>query len=594
MTIATHELVQSKCFHCGAPVNNASVELDGRAFCCAGCKSVYQILSESQLCTYYEFDRNPGISPSLHPSSRFEFLDDPLVVRQLTDFVDDSRAVLIFHVPTIHCSSCIWLLENLHRLDKGIVFSRVDFLQKSLLVRYSVEKTTLCRIVTLLSSLGYEPELNLGTIQKKPPRSKDRSLYLKLGVAAFCFGNIMLFSLPEYFAGTRADLFSRGLFGIINLILSLPVVVYSASLFYVSAFQGIKNRVINIDVPIALGIAVVFVRSFLEVIPGIGPGYFDSLTGLVFFLLIGRLFQNKTFESLNFERQYQSYFPLAAGLRRNGTEKTLPITTLRPGDRIVVRNNEIVPADSVVMDGSAQIDYSFVTGESHIASKQIGEIVYAGGKQVGSPIELEIIKGVSESNLIQLWNDFANSDKSKSRLLTLSASVGKYFTVVVLIIASSPLCLVVQWSLQDSRQLTAILIVACPCALALAAPFAFGTTMRIFGKRAILLKNAGIVESLAKVDTIVFDKTGTTHSNPSLRSSYTILWKVDLGRRIIRSASLARSSTHPFSRAIAEFLKVGRTREVNNFAEVEGEGIRGPSMDSPSGLARQNSSAPRH
>jgi len=574
MESATVEEAQALCFHCGTPAGNSDIEVDGKPFCCAGCKAVYQILSANQLCQYYNFDPNPGITPSLHAAPRFEFLDDPAVIQQLIDFSDGSATVLTLRIPQMHCSSCIWLLENLHKLDEGVGFSRVDFLKKTLLIRFAKQKTSLRKIVTLLTSLGYEPELNLGSIQKKPAQAMNRSLYLKLGIAAFCFGNIMLFSLPEYFAGSRADFSSRSLFGYINLLLSLPVALYSSSLFYVSAWQGLRKKIINIDVPIALGIGVVFVRSVVDVLLATGPGYFDSLTGLVFFLLIGRLFQNKTYEGLNFERHYQSYFPLAAAVRKNGDERTIPITSLRPGDRMILRNNEIIPADSVVMKGSARIDYSFVTGESNPVTKVVGEVAYAGGKQAGATVELEVIKEVSESKLVQLWNDFGGSERSKSRLLTLSTSIGKYFTIAILMLTA--VTVFFWWMVDHTRILnaaTAILIVACPCALALAAPFAFGTTMRIFGKRGFYLKNAGIVESLSKVDTIVFDKTGTL--TQTFHSSIQFVGMPLSEKEIRLVASLARNSTHPLSRTIVEHLAQKDLSDVHSFEEVEGEGIRG-------------------
>ncbi len=574
MELASEEEVQALCFHCGTPAGNSGIEVEGKPFCCAGCKAVYQIVSTIQLCQYYNLQQTPGITPPLQRAHRFEFLDDPAVSQQIVDFSDDSATVLTLQVPQMHCSSCIWLLENLHRLDEGIGFSRVDFLKKRVLIRFSKQKTSLRKIVTLLSSLGYEPELNLGSIQKGPARAINRSLYLKLGIAAFCFGNIMLFSLPEYFAGSRADLSSRSLFGYINLLLSLPVALYSSSLFYLSAWQGLRKGIINIDVPIALGIAVVFIRSMVEILLSTGPGYFDSLTGLVFFLLIGRLFQNKTYDGLNFDRQYQSYFPLAAAVRKNGEERTVPITSLRPGDRIVLRNNEIIPADAVVMKGSARIDYSFVTGESNPVAKEAGELAYAGGKQVGATVELEVIKEVSESKLVQLWNDFGGSEKTKSRLLTLSTSIGKYFTVAILLLTA--ITAFVWWMVDRTRMLdaaTAILIVACPCALALAAPFAFGTTLRIFGKRGFYLKNAGIVESFSKVDTIVFDKTGTL--TRTYHSSIRFVGKALDETEVRLVASLARSSTHPLSRTIVEHLAQRELSEVTSFEEIEGEGIRG-------------------
>ena len=567
-------LPETPCYHCGTAAAKSILIYDNKSFCCAGCRSVYQILNERQLCQYYEFEQSPGTTPTLRPAARYEFLDDPLIIRQLVDYSGGSLAVATLQIPEIHCSSCIWLLENLHKLNNGILFSRVNFLEKTLLVRFSQEKTSLKAIVSLLASLGYEPELNLASLKRAPATDHRRSLYLKIGVAAFSFGNIMLFSLPEYFAESRDDFASRSLFGYINLLLALPVAVYSSSLFYISAWQGLRKQAINIDVPIALGIAVVFLRSAIEVLLGIGPGYFDSLTGLVFFLLLGRLFQDKTYDALNFERKYESYFPLAVTVRKDGKETTVPITSIRPGDRILIRNNEIVPADAVVMEGAASIDYSFVTGESRVTSKEVGELVHAGGKQVGSSIEMEAVKAVSESKFVQLWNDFGDPERARTQLLTLSTTVGKYFTLGILAVAAGT---ALYWAFNGPSVLldamTAVLIVACPCALSLAAPFAFGTAIRLLGGRKFYLKNSGVVEALSKIDTIVFDKTGTLTETST--SSVHFVGPALSPEETQAIASIAHGSTHPLSRSIYQHLGARSLLKVTDFLETEGGGIRG-------------------
>jgi Cu+-exporting ATPase len=568
--------VATLCYHCGIPADGLAggIRHDGKLFCCAGCRAVYDILSKNRLCEYYGFQESPGVTPSVRRSSQYEYLDDPRVISRLVEYSSSAVSVVSFHIPQIHCSSCIWLLENLHKLDNGILFSRADFLKKSLLVRFSRLNTSLRRVVELLASLGYEPELTLGSSGAMARARPERSFYLKIGVAAFSFGNVMLFSLPAYFAASGTDLESRKLFGFINLLLALPVVFYSSSVFFSSAVQGLRRKTVTIELPIALGIAIAFTRSAAEVLLNLGPGYFDSLCGLVFFLLLGRLFQNKTYESLNFDRTYQAYFPLAVVVRRNGRETTVPVTVVRPGDRMVIRNNEIIPADAVVMRGAASVNYSFVTGESDILLKQPGDIVYAGGRQVGGAVELEAVKGPSQSSFTQLWNTFDAGGRSTARLLTLSGTVGKYFTAGLLLVSLGTA--VAWWHINPGRILetvTAVLIVACPCALALAAPFAFGTAMRIFGRNGLFLKNAGVVESLATVTAVVFDKTGTITRTDHSDVSFSGGALTEEERLMV--ASLARNSTHPLSRSITAFLSVTGFREVEQVEEQEGAGIQG-------------------
>ena len=566
--------VQTSCFHCGAPAGPDPVRFDGKRFCCAGCRTVYEILSRNQLCEYYAIDQAPGRASTLRHSRRFEFLDDETIGARLVERYAPRTAVARFSVPQIHCSSCIWLLENLQRLDPGISNTRTEFLRKSLIVRFDPERTSLRKIVELLASLGYEPELNLGSLGSPHDPPRDRTLYLRLGVAAFCFGNIMLFSLPEYLSSSPAAKDSRLFFYDLNLVLAIPVVFYSSTIYFTSALRGLAKRIINIDVPIALGISIVFVRSVVEVVSGTGPGFFDSLTGLVFFLLVGQVFQQKTYDSLNFEREYDSYLPLAVTRRTSDGDREVPVTGLKPGDRVVLRNQEVLPADAVLMNPRGSVDYSFVTGEAIPVALEQGALLHAGGRIVGTAVEVELVKEVSQSSLAQIWDAWPRSGGSKTRLLMLSNTLGKYFTLGTLFIAAAT---GIFWLVREPSHaldaVTAVLIVACPCALSLAAPFAFGTAMRLLGRRKLFLKSVAVIESMARVDTVVLDKTGTLTETSASDVRF-----VGAGlsvRERSAVAALAGNSPHPLSRSIARIACPDARSLVADFEEKEGEGISG-------------------
>ena len=554
------------CIHCGDPIRGDGIVEDGRVFCCNGCKAVYNILSRSDACP----------APVIRPVSdeRFAYLDEPGVIERLREFSDGTITAVTFSVPQMHCSSCVWLLENLYRFDAGILHSRADFLRKTIAVRYAEQKTTLRKVVELLASLGYEPTLTLDSIEKKPQGNPDRSLYAKIGVAGFCFGNIMILSFPEYFSGGTVEPALKSLFSYAILVLSLPVVFYSSTGYFRSAASGLRRRVVNIDVPIALGIVILFVRSVLDIAGETGSGYLDSMTGLVFFLLIGRLFQNRTYDSLNFDRTYTSYFPLAVTTRSNGSESTIPVTSLHPGDRMIIRNSEIVPADAVLMAGDAAIDYSFVTGESRTVAGLPGDRVHAGGRQQGSAIELEVVKAVSQSYLTQLWNDAAFRTEPQGNLSRLSNAVGKYFTAGIFLVAAGTGA---YWFPRDVATawdaITAVLIVACPCALALATPFAFGTALRVFGKGRLYAKNADVVETMSRIRTVVLDKTGTlTHAGGSGIRFVGEPLSAD-ERSVVKS--LVRNSHHPLSRVIYDSLAREPVLPVDGYEELPNAGITG-------------------
>ena len=562
------------CYHCGEECKDSTISINEKIFCCSGCKTVYEILNESNLCNYYSTEQSPGKTPKEFKSKDYDYLDDENIIRQLNNYTDDKISIVTFTIPQMHCSSCIWLLENLYKLNEGISHSEVDFLKKELTVRYNHNKISLKNLVQLISSIGYEPQIQLDILEKKRDRASNKKLYYKLGIAAFCFGNIMLFSFPEYLSIDVSDIFFKRFFGYLNLILALPVFFYSSSEYFISAYKGLKKKIVNIDFPVSIGIIVLFLRSSIEILTHSGAGYFDSMTGLVFFLLIGKLFQQKTYQSLNFERNYKSYFPLSVSVKKNYRQMSKPVSELVVGDRIVVRNDEIIPADSILFSGAGNIDYSFVTGESKPVNKVMGEFIYAGGRQRGESLELEVVKEVSQSYLTQLWNNNTFKKKEESDFTALSNLISKYFTAVVLLIAliSSAFWVPVNFGIA-LNVFTAVLIVACPCALALSTPFTLGNTLRIFGKNKFYLKNTTSIEEMAKVDEIVFDKTGTLTKINSSEINYVGKELDDFEQEIVKS--LAGNSNHPLSRKIYSFLKGKEKFAVSLFKEKTGKGIEG-------------------
>jgi len=565
------------CYHCGDECKDDSIRTDDKIFCCNGCKTVYEILDQNRLCNYYNLDQTPGISPDLNFGSRFDYLDDPSTIQKLLDFQNDNISKITFHIPQMHCSSCIWLLENLYKLNTGVSSSQVDFLKKELSVTFNQNKISLKGLVKLLTSIGYEPQILLESVDKKPEDAVSKRLHYRIGVAGFCFLNVMLFTFPEYLGIDFTDSFLKNFFISLNLILSLPVVFFSGWEYFGSALKGLRKKIINIDFPISLGILALFGRSIFEVAAQTGSGYFDSLTGLIFFLLLGKLLQEKTYSYLNFERNYKSFFPLSVSIKIENSEKSIPINKLMIGNRIIVRKNEIIPADSILLNGDGRIDYSFVTGESKPVNKVSGEFVYAGGRHLGSVIELEVIKDVSQSYLTQLWNNeiFNNPDKSAESYFTnFSNAVSKYFTFVILLIAFVAAGFWFQASIATALNVfTAVLIVACPCALALSTPFTLGNAMRILGRNKLYLRNTAVIEDLAKVDSIVFDKTGTITQLGKSDLIFTGNVLNSFQQKMIKS--LVRNSTHPLSRKIFNSLEADEFFPVTKFDEIPGLGITG-------------------
>jgi len=560
------------CSHCTDKCSSNSICIDDKIFCCEGCKTVYQILSENQLNNYYAIDKNPGITPKPYFKGKFSYLDDDDVLNKLLIFNDDDIAVVQFEIPAIHCSSCVWLLEKLDCLQKGVVSSQVNFIKKTLRITYNSSQVKLSDIVKKIAVIGYEPIISLEMLSEEKKKTNKEATY-RLGVAGFCFGNIMLLSLADYLGMDKNNFtLFHTVFNYLNFILSLPVFFYSAWPYFNSAFRGLKQKWLNIDVPISLGILVLFLRSSYEVFSSIGTGYFDSLSGLVFFLLIGKYFQNRTYKHLSFERDYKSYFPMAVTLLTGTGEIQILVKKLKKGDRILVRNEELIPADCVLISGNARIDNSFVTGENRNLSKSKGAIIYAGGKQIGSSIELEVIKEVSHSYLTELWNSTAFEKNESKSIKGVTDKISKYFTLAVLFIACISGIIWMQTDVGKAVQvISAILIVACPCALALSAPFALGNTLRIFGNHKFYLKNTDVIEQMSKISDVVFDKTGTL--TISGKSTVNFVGNVLDDNKLKVIKSICRNSSHPLSRIIYNTIDA-EVMVVKNYKEKIGKGLQ--------------------
>ncbi|MBP2831489.1 heavy metal translocating P-type ATPase metal-binding domain-containing protein [Aquimarina sp. U1-2] len=572
-------MIASTCFHCGNDCGKTTISFDQKTFCCHGCKTVYDIFSSHNLSSYYDLQSAPGAIPK-KIEGKYDYLDTPDIIERLTEFDNNHTQITTLYIPHIHCSSCIWILENLHKLESAITVSQVNFPKKTLRITYNKEHISLKKVVLLLNTIGYDPYISLDDYSIKTTKT-NRNLIYKLGVAGFAFGNVMFLSFPEYFEVQEYWLEQyKHVFRWLMFIFSLPVVGYAAQDYFISAYKGLRARLLNIDVPIALGILVLFIRSTTEIIFDLGTGFFDSLTGLVFFLLLGKFFQQKTYSFLSFERDYKSYFPIAVTKvntekhNNQRSEKNIQVYDIKKGDRLLIRNEELIPVDAVLLEGCAQIDYSFVTGESESIHKTPGEKLFAGGRQVSGAIEIEALKSVTQSYLTQLWSNNVFTKNKSASFTNLTDTISKYFTITILCIA---LTATTFWLFYDSSQaihvFTAVLIIACPCALALARPFALGNILRIFGKRKFYLKNADVIEQLAKANTIIFDKTGTITTSQKSTITYQGLPLSRQEEALLKNT--LRASNHPLSRSLYKILSEHDIYILDEFDEHTGEGIEG-------------------
>lgn len=550
--------------HCGKTAAKP-VYKDDNVFCCNGCLRVFELLEHtarpSEQCDIRE--------PVEGPKGKYDFLNLESYRDRFLRFDAEEMANVVFFLPDINCASCVQFLEQLHVKHDAVVQSEVNFPRKEVRIRYNAKAAQLGELASLLAQLGYPPEIRSAEEQRKQKRSYK--LVTQIGVAGFCFGNIMLMSFPEYLGAEELEEKFRYGFALLNFVLALPVMFYSGRDYLTSAWSALRNKTVNIDVPVSIGMLAIFIRSSYEVFTQTGAGYFDSLAGLVFFLLIGKWYQARTYGALSYDRDYKSYFPIAVTTIKQGEPEFVPISELSPGDEIIIHHREIIPADSTLLKGDARIDYSFVTGESDPKKVTEGEHIQAGGRQMGASVRLIVKSPVEQSKLTRLWNSEAFSKSADSSIKDPVNRISKHFTWIILAIATGSF---IYWLPIDEatawNAFTATLIVACPCALALTIPFTFGSSLRLLGKAGMYLKNAHVVEVMSKLKTLVFDKTGTlTRAN-----DYRLEW---VGRALtseerVAIVSLTDHSAHPLSRAISRVYKDHRA-EARDYQEEAGKGV---------------------
>lgn len=567
----------STCFHCGELNRENKIIYQKHSFCCSGCQQVYQLLADHSLDDYYTCDVDPGRSPN---EQRFSFLDHPVFREKLINFSKEGISKVTFNLPGIHCRSCLYLLENLHQINSAILKTSLNFTKKELSLWFKESDISLGDLANFLASLGYEPFIDSEESKTSQYQNlkEENALFMKLGIAGFCAGNAMLFSFPEYLGIEDGEL--KNLFGYLNLFLGTIAVFYSGSDYFKNVWSHLKLKKITIELPILLGILVGYSRSVYEILTHSGAGYIDSVSGLLFFLLIGKWFQQKTFDFLSFERKYTSYFPLTITKIVQGIEVLAPLQELTVGDHLLIRNQEIIPADAILFRGQSDIDYSFVTGESERIKIQEGDSIYAGGKNRGEIIEIVIIKDLKQSYLTQLWEEqvFKDPIHKTENWENFANKVGIYFTFGLMSLA---LLVGIFWIINDpskwQNSVVSILVIACPCALAISYPFALGHGIRWLAKFNFYIKDTQSLERLAQIDTIVFDKTGTLtlSKNEGAKNHFTRPLTHD---EWLNLYSLVNQSTHPISRQARSYIQhkgISQAAKPELFNEFPGKGLEG-------------------
>lgn len=585
----THHInEQVLCTHCLQPCDDEVISDKQGQFCCHGCQTAFQLINAQGLCDYYEIaERRQSLKGRTNDAlvSQYQQLDDETIARKLGLFIQASgQSVFKFYCPEINCASCIYLLNQLPELANGVVMSRTSFTDRTVTVWYKSAAIKLSEIAVIMAKIGYAPAINALSAShdgdhKERMQVPSRQLLGRLVIAGFVAGNTMMLSFPAYLGldEALAQEFDW-LFKTLSVILSLPLMFYCAKPWFSNSWRDIKNGRLHVDVPIAIGILALFSRSMFDILSGTGTGFLDSLAGLVFLLLIGTWLQNRYMEGLSVAQKFETYLPLTTTiLNQDGVAQVKLVSELETGQTISLKAGETLPAD-LLIDSSDQayIDNAFLTGEAELQVAKVGQSALAGARLASGTISGKVVAKPSESYLTSLWNASLADIENKEQDSSFTALFVRYFTLITLTLATAAWF---YWGTDNLpmawQSFTAVLMVACPCALTLALPFASSEAAQALAKAGLFVKDAKIIERLAHIKQIAFDKTGTLtepqqirwfdQTDTETRPDYSVIG-------LILAAS--RASTHPLLQAIGDKFEYTKfSVELSNVINHQGKGM---------------------
>ena len=525
-------------------------------FCCNGCEVAYQIINNLGLANYYQTRLLNNQIKALKPEENGQ-----VDVSEFAHQVDKNSFAINLMIEGLHCAACVWLIENVLKKQSAVKKARINMSTKRLYLEWSGQgkdaKNVGNDLVKLIFNLGYRLIPFDAEFLEASEKKYDGSMLKALAVSGFASGNVMLISVALWAnSSLQMGVATRNLLYWVSALIALPAIVYSGRIFVVSAFNSIKQSRTNMDVPIAVAIFLASIISIFEAITKGEHAYFDSVIMLIFFLLIGRYLDfSARRKAFSITGDLMMLAGISATIILDNKHKIIASKDLQKNMILNVAMGERIAADGLIIQGKSEIDTSVITGESNPKKCQVGDEVFAGMVNLGNALQVRITKAREETLLAKIVVMVEQIETSKNYYTKIADVVSKYYTPIVHLVALITFiiwCVIgIGWH-HSLLNAAAVLIITCPCALALAVPVVQIVAAGRLLKQGILIKNGEALERLNKVDTIVFDKTGTlTVGKPKLVSN-----SLFVSEEIMRmTASLAAKSKHPLSRALVESFK---------------------------------------
>ncbi|RLJ63581.1 heavy metal translocating P-type ATPase [Sulfurisoma sediminicola] len=559
------------CYHCGLPIPSGadfSVEIEGapRAMCCAGCQAVAQAIVANRLADYYRHrDALPESPREALPLELQELglFDHPEVQKNFVRPVGEHEREAALILEGITCAACVWLNEAHIARQPGVTAVDINYATRRARVRWDERQIRLSQILEAIAAIGYRAHPYDVMRSEQLAQKERRAALWRLFVAGFGMMQVMMYAIPVYMAGEgemTADI--EQLMRWASFVLTLPVVLYSAAPFFVSAWRDLKLGRVGMDVPVALGVGAAFAASTWATLTAAGAVYFDSVTMFVFFLLSGRYL-----EMMARQKAVRGIEELARAIPAFCTRlprypamdvERIPVAEVGVGDTVLAKPGETIPVDGTVLSGESSADESLLTGESRPVAKVAGDAVVGGSVNVASPLVLRVDRVGEGTRLATIQRLMERAAAEKPRMVEMADRIAGRFVVTLLLLAA--VTAIVWWNIDAARALwvfVAVLVVSCPCALSLATPAALTVATGAMTRHGVLVTRGHAIETLARATHIVFDKTGTlTEGRPRVTAALA-LGQVELIEAWALVAALEAASEHPIGRALRDSAVVG-------------------------------------
>jgi len=574
---------QKECFHCGLPIPSGAdyvVEIDGQRqpMCCRGCQAVASAIVDGGLTDFYRYrtEKSPQAQESV-PAQLEELglYDRDDLQKSFVQQAGDAREASLI-LEGIVCAACVWLNEKHVKSLPGVLDFSINYSSHRARLRWDNQRIRLSEILEAISAIGYHAHPFDPGRQEQLYRQERRKALRRLAVAGLGMMQVMMLAVALYageYEGMRQGL--RNFLRWISLLLTVPVVLYSAQSFFTSAWRGLKRRQPGMDVPVSLAIGAAFLASAWATVSGSGEIYFDSVTMFTFFLLAGRFLEmGARHRAGQAAEELVKLLPATAARLTDAGEERVPVADLISGDRVLVRPGESIPADGCVTEGTSSVDESLLTGESLPLLRKTGDSLVGGTVNNESPLVMRIERVGEETVLSAIVRLLDRAQTEKPSLARSADRVAGWFVLGLLLVAA---VVAWWWWLHDPARAFAVtlsvLVVTCPCALSLATPAAVTTATGALTRLGVLTTRGHALETLARASHVIFDKTGTLTEGRLQLETVELLGSVSREDCLRIAAALEQSSEHPIARALS--VAAGAVQSAEKVSAWPGLGIEG-------------------